>query len=237
MRITTTDGGQGVATLTLDDGKVNAFDRAFFDELAVAFDGCADAAAVVVAGRPGMFSAGLNTRVLARLDDAGMADLLVAFGRTMLRVWLEPRPVVAAATGHAVAGGTLLAMTCDHAVAAAGDFRWGLVETTIGFPLPAWAIALARGNVPADRLDDLLLPGGTVDVAGAVRAGFADVAVAPDDVVPRAHERARELARLSRPVYAETKRRLRRDLAEPALATIEADVAALLAARDPGAGP
>ncbi|MBA2528631.1 MAG: enoyl-CoA hydratase/isomerase family protein, partial [Euzebyales bacterium] len=158
----------GVATLTLDDGKVNAFDVAFFASLDAALDGCAGDDAVVIAGREGMFSAGLNTRVMAGLDSDGMADLLVAFGRTMVRVWLEPRPVVAAVTGHAVAGGTLLAMACDHAVAAEGDFRWGLTETTIGFPLPGWAVAIARGNVAADRLDDLLLPGRSVTPAEAV---------------------------------------------------------------------
>ncbi|MDP9405031.1 MAG: enoyl-CoA hydratase-related protein, partial [Actinomycetota bacterium] len=169
MRITRRVDAQ-VATLTVDDGKVNAFDRDFFDELDAALDECADDAAVVIAGRPGMFSAGLNTKRMAQLDDAGMSDLLVAFGATMLRVWLEPRPVVAAVTGHAVAGGTILAMACDHAVAAAGDYAWGLTETTIGFPLPSWVIALARGNVRADRLDDLLLPGRTVGPDAAVEA-------------------------------------------------------------------
>ena len=220
----------GVATLVMDDGKVNAFDQTFFADLDAAFDKCADDAAVVLTGRPGMFSAGLNMKVMATLDDDGMVDLLTQFGRTMLRIWLEPRPVVAAVTGHAIAGGTILAMACDHAVAADGDYRWGLTETTIGFPLPSWIIALARGNVSPHRLDDLLLPGRMVGPAEAVEAGFAD-AVSDGDVVAQATERAVELAALPRNTYAETKRRLRGPAAEAALAGVEDDIRGLLSER------
>ena len=229
MTIARTDR-DGIAVLTMDDGKVNAFDRAFFDDLDAAFDGCADAPAVVLTGRPGMFSAGLNMKVMAALDDDGMVDLLTQFGRTMMRIWLEPRPVVAAVTGHAIAGGTILAMACDHAIAADGDFRWGLTETTIGFPLPSWIIALARGNVASHRLDDLLLPGQMVGPAQAVEVGFAD-AVTDGDVLAQATARAAELAALPRKTYAETKRRLRGDAAETALAGVEDDIRGLLGER------
>lgn len=220
----------GIAVLTMDDGKVNAFDRAFFDDLDAAFDGCGDAPAIVLTGRPGMFSAGLNMKVMAALDDEGMIDLLTQFGRTMMRIWLEPRPVVAAVTGHAIAGGTILSMACDHAVAAAGDYRWGLTETTIGFPLPSWIIALARGNVAAHRLDDLLLPGQMVGPAEAVEVGFAD-AVTDGDVLTQALVRADQLAALPRNTYAETKRRLRGGVAEAALAGVTDDIRGLLGER------
>lgn len=199
----------GVATLTMDDGKANAFDVPFFTELDTAFDACAEDAAIVLTGREDMFSAGLNTKVMAGLDTDGLVDLLDAFGSTMLRAWLEPRPVVAAVTGHALAGGTILAMVCDHAVVADGDYRWGLTETSIGFPMPEWILTIARGNVRADRLDDLVLSGRVVSPGEAVEVGFADALAAPADVVAAAGERARELAGLPRNAYAATKRRLR----------------------------
>lgn len=229
--ITRTAGGDGVASLVIDDGKANAFDLAFFAELDAALDECAGDAAVVLAGRPGMFSAGLNVKVLATLDPAGMHELLVAFGLTMHRVWLEPRPVVAAVTGHAVAGGTILAMACDHAVAADGEFRWGLTETTIGFAMPTWALAIARGNVRTDRLDDLILPGATVGPADAVGCGYADALAPPDRVLEVALERARQLATLPRATYAETKRRLRGPASAAALANVAEDITGMLAAR------
>jgi enoyl-CoA hydratase len=170
-------------------------------------------------------------KAMATLDEDGLTELLVAFGRTMMRVWLEPRPVVGAVTGHAIAGGTILAMACDHAVAADGDYRWGLTETTIGFPLPEWIIAIARGNVSAHRLDDLLLPGRMVGPAEAAEAGFADRVVAQDGVVETALEQARLLARLPRATYAETKRRLRGPLAAAGLDGVEDDIRGLLGKR------
>lgn len=230
MAITRTTA-DGIATLTMDDGKVNAFDDAFFAELDARMDECADDTAVVLVGRPGMFSAGLNMKVMAALDDAGIAALLQRFGTTMLRVWLEPRPVVAAVTGHAIAGGTILAMTADHAVAADGDFRWGLTETTINFPMPRWIIAIARGNVRADRLDDLILPGRMVAPAEAVECGFADALAPADEVVAAATARARELAELPRATYATTKARLRGDAAAAVLPGMAEDLRELLAAR------
>jgi enoyl-CoA hydratase len=230
MPITSARTGDDVLTLTLDDGKVNAFDLELFAELNAALDGAGDDA-VVLAGREGMFSAGLNVKLMASLDTDGLMELLMEFGRTMLRVWLEPRPVVVAATGHAIAGGTLLAMAADHAVAADGAFGWGLTETTIGFPLPMWAIALARGNVRTDQLDDLLLPGRTIPPVEAVAAGFADVVVEPASVIEVAQARAAELAQLPRSTYADTKRRLRGSAAAAALADIEGDTRAALAAR------
>jgi len=94
----------GVATVTMDDGKVNALSPAMFAELGAAFDGVEkdDAAAVVLAGRPGRFSAGFDLGVLG----TGGPDALV-----MLRGGFElaerllsfPVPVVAACTGHALA--------------------------------------------------------------------------------------------------------------------------------------
>lgn len=231
MAISSSRDDARIVTLTIDDGKVNAFGVETFVALSEAFDAAADAAAVVVAGREGMLSAGLDMKVMGSDDIAAMTDLLVAFGETMLRIWLEPRPVVVAATGHAVAGGTILCLAADHAVAADGDFKWGLVETTIGFALPHWVITLARGSVGADRLDDLLLPGAVVGPATAVAAGYADELAAPDAVIERATARAVELAALPRAAYAETKRRLRAEAAAAVSGSLREDVSDLLAHR------
>lgn len=221
----------GIAVVTMDDGKANAFDLQRFRLLDEVLDECADDAAVVITGRPGMFSGGLNTKILADLEPDGFMELLQQFGETMLRVWTEPRPVLVAADGHAVAGGTILAMAADHAVAADGEFRWGLVETTIGMPVVDWIQVIARSNLLPWAFDDLVLPGQTLTPAAAVEAGYADVLAAPGSVLDVALARARELAALPRGAYAATKRRIRNDAAEGALARMEADLAEAAAGR------
>lgn len=225
MAITLERDGE-LAHVTMDDGKANAFDLDFFTQLDEALDQCADASAIVLRGREGMFSGGLNLKLLTSLDQQGLLDLLVRFGQTMHRVWLEPRPVVAAVTGHAVAGGTILAMTCDHAVAADGPFRWGLNETAIGMVMPEWILAIARANLRVDRYEDLIMSGALVGPSEAVEAGFADAVVPPADVVSTAERKAAELAGLPRHAYAATKRRLRGPASEATLSAMETDLRA-----------
>lgn len=225
----------GVAVLTLDDGKVNALTVEVFGQLDAALDRCADDPAVVLCGREGVLSAGLD-RTLLDAPAAAVRQLAVALTRTSLRLWTEPRPVVMAATGHAVAAGTILALACDHVVAATGDFRWGLNETAIGLVLPQWVVDLTRCNVRADRLEGLVLPGRLVDVREALDVGFVDELAPPGDVRTRAVARATALAQLPRQAYAANKRRLRGAAAEAALATLE-ETAPVLHAYGPGGVP
>lgn len=210
----------GVAVLTLDDGKVNALTVDAFAALDAALDECADDAAVVLCGRDGVLSAGLDRTVLAG-EPADLQRLAGALTRTTMRLWTEPRPVVAAATGHAIAAGTILAMACDHVVGADGDFRWGLNETAIGLVLPQWVVDMARSNVRADRLEGLLLPGRLVDAPEALDVGFVDELAPLDEVRARALARAAALAELPRPVYAANKRRLRGSAARTALDALD----------------
>jgi enoyl-CoA hydratase/carnithine racemase len=97
--------------------------------------------------------------------------------------------------------------------------------------MPYWVIALARGNVRADRLDDLILPGAAVPPEAAVECGFADSLAPPDMVLETALGKARDLAALPRPVYAETKRRLRGAASQTALSGLDRDTREMLSRR------
>jgi enoyl-CoA hydratase len=224
------DGATGVLTLTLDDGARNALGPDAFDAIGEAFATAGDdVRAIVLAGREGSLTVGLDLKFMASAGRAGVQDLLTRFGRTWMQVWTDPRPTVLAATGHCLAAGTMLSMACDHAVAAEGDWAWGLTETQIDFEMPEFGLALARANVRADRLEDLLLPGRRVGVEEAVECGFADEAVSAGDVVGRAREVATSLAELPPRAYRGTKRRLRGATADAVLAGLDDDIEALTA--------
>lgn len=218
----------GVLTVTIDDGAKNVLDPDAFAALIAVLDEEPDARAVVLAGREGILSAGLDLKYMLANGRDGTRELLVAFGTCLMRWWTDPRPTVCAATGHAIAAGTLFALACDHAIAAEGSW-WGLTETQIDFELPHVAIALARANVRADRLEDLLLPGARIDAAAACEVGYADELVPPAEVVARAQAKARELAALPPRAYAGTKQRLRGQVAEAVLAGLDDDITALTA--------
>lgn len=224
----TTRVDDGIAIVTMDDGAANALGPARFDELTTAFDDAGDdVTGFVITGRPGMTTAGLDLKFMQRAGRDGVADLLIRFGRAMMQIWTEPRPTVMAANGHTVAAGTMLAMACDHAVAAEGPFWWGLTETQINFTIPEFGLALARANVRNDLIEDLLLPGAKVDAARAVEVGFADELAAPDEVVQRSIDHVRALTQLPSQAYAETKDRLRGATARAVIDNLEHDIASM----------
>ncbi len=219
----------GILTVAMDDGDKNTFDPAAFRSLTAALDAHPEPAAVVLTGREGILSAGLDLKWMRSRGRTGVQELLLGFGTCLMRWWTEPRPTVCAAGGHAIAAGTMLAMACDHAVATDGGF-WGLTETQVGLEMPEFGLALARANLRADRLDDLLLPGERIDAAAAVEAGYADVLAADQaEAMTLALERARTLAGLPAAAYAGTKRRLRGAAADAVLSGLEADIAVLTA--------
>ena len=202
---------EGIAEIVLDDGKVNAMSSAFFAGLNAALDRAAgdDSGAVVVAGRGGYLSAGLNIKLLPTLPPDELTRTLVTFGRTLLRLWTFPLPTVAAVTGHAVAGGAVLAFACDRRFVADGPFRIQMNETAIGLTLPSWAIAICEAAMPARCHNEALLHAKPYTPAEALASGMIDDVVAPDDVVARARTAAAALTALDRTAYAMTKQRLR----------------------------
>jgi len=200
-----------IAEIRIDDGKVNAMSPDFFDELNAALDR-ADAekpGAVVLAGRAGYFSAGLDVKLVPTLAPDELTRTLHAFGHTLLRVWSFPIPTVAAVTGHAIAGGLFLSFACDLRIVAQGAMRLQANEHAIGLPLPSWALAIAESAVPVTSFTEVMLHARPFSPDEALARGFVTALAPADDVVTRAHEAAAGLAALSQPAYARSKRRIR----------------------------
>lgn len=224
MQITTTIDDHGVALITLDDGGKNvltldaiaAWDKAIVD--------AAEAKAIVTAGREGALSAGLDLAHVKAHGAKGAKELVLALGEPVMRLWTDPRPTVCAATGHAIAGGTIIAMAHDHVVAAADHWKWGLTETRVNLEVPAMGLALARARLSPRDLHTYVLPGTPVDAAMAVAIGYADELADLDECVDRAVAVARERASLPAAAYAGNKARLRGDLAAQIIAGADADV-------------
>ncbi|MDP3939663.1 MAG: crotonase/enoyl-CoA hydratase family protein [Deltaproteobacteria bacterium] len=202
----------GLAEITMDDGKVNAMSDPFFDGLNSVLDQAEkDAArAVIIKGRPGLFSAGLNLKVLPTLDQQALAATMTSFGRTMLRVYGFPIPTVAAVSGHAIAGGAMLMHACDLRVMAEGPYRIQLNETAIGLTLPSWAIAIAERGIPDRWHTEAILHARPYTPEEALERGIIDEIARPaDQLVEAARARAALAASLDTAAYGATKARQR----------------------------
>jgi len=145
-----------VRELRLNRPPVNALDVPFIDALSKAIkEGSEAADALVLSGRPGMFSAGLDVPSLLQLDRAGTERFVRSFFGLMEMVARSPVPIASAITGHCPAGGTVIVLYSDYRVMCKGKYVMGLNEVQVGLPVPETIQgALARwvGRRHAERL-------------------------------------------------------------------------------------
>ncbi len=200
-----------LAVVTLDDGKVNSMSLAFFRALGEVLDRAEteQPTALLFTGRPGVFSAGLDVKLLPTLPPEALEETLLAFGRTLLRLFTLPLPTVAAVSGHAIAGGALLAFACDLRVMAAGRFRLQLNEVAIGLTLPTWAIVLACAAIPPRWHTEAILHARAYAPEEALAREIVDRVVPPEQLLEAAREAAAPLAALDHAAYGGSKARLR----------------------------
>src|SRR4051812_46099397 len=185
-------------------------DVGLLDEVVSAVEAVAAAPprALVLAGRPGFFSAGADLKAIPHYGPEEQRRSIAGINRMALGAYALPCPVVTAITGHAIAGGFVLALCGDHRVASDAG-KYGLTEVKVGVPYPQAAIGVVRAELGASAARLLALGNRLVDAAACVRLGAFDEAVAADAVLPRALEVAAELAALPAEVYARTKHELR----------------------------
>jgi enoyl-CoA hydratase len=212
------------AILTMDDGKANALSAEMLSELSEALTRAeTEATAVVVAGRPGRFCAGFDLKIMMSGPEAATA-LVRAGAQLLMRLYGSPLPVVAACTGHAMAGGALLLLATDHRVGAVGPFRIGLNEVTIGIPVPILAMELARDRLAKNELCVATLESRIYDPGEAARVGFLDEVAPPDTLIARATQVAAELGARSRVAFHGTKQRLRGATIRHVLQSLDEDM-------------
>ena len=131
--VSTHDHGNGVAVLSADRPPANAMDLALLDEIAEAVQRFAGdpPRALVLAGRPGFFSAGVDLKLAPTYGPEDRRRMVAAINAMALGVYELPCPIVGAITGHAVAGGLVLALCTDLRVASSAG-RYGLTEVQVG---------------------------------------------------------------------------------------------------------
>jgi enoyl-CoA hydratase len=199
-----------VAVARVDRPPANAINLELLDELVAALEGLAadPPAAVVIAGRDGFFSAGVDLKAVPGYGPDDHRRMVSGINRMVLATYAMSCPVIAAVTGHAIAGGLVLALCADLRIASLAG-RYGLTEVKVGVPYPQAAIGVVRAELPAHAARNLVVSNRLIDGSEALRLGLFDEALAPDAVLPRAIELARELAAFPGDAFAATKRELR----------------------------
>jgi enoyl-CoA hydratase/carnithine racemase len=169
---------------------------------------------LVLSGRAGMFSAGLDVPLFVQLDRSGARAAWRAFLELMEALAVAPVPLACALTGHAPAGGCVLALCCHWRVMASGSFKIGLNEVAVGVRIPEPIWAAARHAVGSRTAERLCTSSELVDAESALRLGLVDELVAPEEVVPRARKWVESQLTLPPATLRNTRALVRRELAD-----------------------
>lgn len=197
----------GVAWLTLDDGKVNALSTEMLGEIAAALDAAEAAGAVVVLrGREGMFSAGFDLKTFKK-GPAETVAMLRAGADAIVRLLTFPRPVLSVCSGHAYPAGAFLVMSSDVRFCVDGPWRIGMNEVAIGLTLPYFAIELARHRLTPPGFARLTT-GALFPPGEARHFGYVDRIVAPSDAEDAVRGEVGRLLALDMPSFTATKLRV-----------------------------
>ncbi|OLS62126.1 crotonase/enoyl-CoA hydratase family protein [Pseudomonas putida] len=204
----------GIATLTLNNGKVNAISPDVIAAFNAALDQAKeDRAVVIVTGQPGILSGGYDLKVMTSSPQAAMA--LVTAGSTLARRMLShPYPIIVACPGHAVAKGAFLLLSADYRIGVEGPFSIGLNEVQIGMTMHHAGIELARNRLDKAAFQRSVINAEMFDPASAIAAGFLDKVVPAEQLAETALAAARHLKKINMLAHKNTKLKVRKDLLE-----------------------
>jgi enoyl-CoA hydratase len=219
---------EGIAWITLDDGKVNALSTEMIGEIGGALDAAERAAAVtVLRGREGVFSAGFDLPTFKRGLEA-TTEMLRTGAELYERLLSFPLPVLTVCTGHAYPAGAFLMLAADVRIGVAGAFRIGMNEVAIGLTVPRFALELARHRLTPPGFARIT----TAPMFGpeeAMRLGYLDLVVEPDQLAAAVQEEALRLRALDMPSFAATKARINERAIEAIRTAVSAELRAVSA--------
>jgi len=204
-----------VSIITLDDGKANVFS----EEMTQAVNGCLDkvpteTGSLIITGRPGMFSAGFDLKVIASGDIPKIKTMSVSGFKLLSRIFSFPRPIVAACSGHGIALGTFLLCCCDFRIGVKGEFLLGANEMRTNMVIPTPILELIKFRVSPAHKYRAVLGAEMYSLEKAIDAGLMDHIVEPDKLMEVAVEKAKDLATMGHPSYTLTKELFIKDVAE-----------------------
>ena len=213
----------GIATLTLGNGKVNAISPDVIAAFHAALDrAVADQAIVIITGTPGILSGGYDLKVMTSGPQSAI-DLVASGSALARRMLAHPFPIIVACTGHAVAKGAFILLSADYRVGVDGPFRIGLNEVQIGMTMHHVGIELARDRLRKSYFNRSVINAEMFEPQEALKAGFLDAVVEADELMPAAVAMAEQMKNLNMTAHAKTKVKARKAFLATLDAAIEED--------------
>ena len=176
---------------------------------------------VLASSNEKFFSIGFDIPQLFALTREDFGSFYHSFNRMCLDLYTLPKPTVAAITGHAIAGGCILALCCDYRLIAAGRKLMGLNEIKLGVPVPYLADRVLWQIVGVRYAREITDVGEFYRPEELLRMGAVDQVLSSEQVLQKSIEKARLLGSLPREPLAAIKQNRVEAVAAQVLARIE----------------
>lgn len=221
------DLNDGIATITITNGKANALSHEVFEALNQALDQAEqDKAVVILTGQAGIFSGGYDLKEMQKGPQE--AASLVKVGSTLTRrLAAFPLPVIGACSGHAIAKGAFIMLSVDYRIGVEGSFKLGLNEVAIGMTMHHAGIEIARHRLSPSHFYRSVVNAEIFNPEDAVAAGFLDEVVAPGQLMARARAVAEAFQKLNMRAHKQTKQKTKAQYLELLDKCIEKDAESL----------
>jgi Delta3-Delta2-enoyl-CoA isomerase len=207
----------GIATVTLARGKVNALNEAMIDEIKETLDGLEPEEgikAIIITGQGKFFSFGFDVPEFLDYAKEDFTRYLTKFSDLLTGLFLFPKPVVAALNGHTIAGGCMLAVACDSRIMLAGRTKISLNEITFGSSVLTSTVEMLTNATGAKNAEYILKTGAMFSAEEARGLGLIDAVASAADLPEAARARAWELGHKDPAAFASVKTLLRRPRVE-----------------------
>lgn len=204
-------------TIVLDRGRANPLGRVLIQELIDVFQEIQESESVqgvVLTGKPGYFSAGLDVLEMYHYDREQMHDFWSSFIELKRTLVSFDKPLVAAVSGHAPAGGCILALCADYRLMAAGPYKIGLNEVPVGIVVPHHIFELYAFCIGRRQAYQNLLEGRLLSVTEAKACGLVNEVLPADELMYHAQHKLSHYLSFDANTWRKSKRNLRAQLIE-----------------------
>ena len=197
------------AIITIKNGKANAISPEVIDGLNLCLDkAVAENKVVILTGQEGVFSAGFDLKVMTKSPESAK-ELVTKGSNLSLKMLSFPQPIIIACSGHAIAKGAFLLLSADYRIGVEGDFKIGLNEVMIGMTMHNAGITIAKARLSEVYVNRSVNNAEIYNPKDAEKAGFLDLVVPENHLLPTAVKVAGMFAKLHKKAHAATKLKVR----------------------------
>ena len=202
-----------ISIIKLDDGKANAFSYDMLSQVNELLKKVPrDSGALVITGREGLFSGGFDLKTLATGDMEKITKMVLLGYRLLLELFSFDRPIVAAVSGHSIALGLFVTCSADYRIAIDGKYVCQANEVRNNMDIPTQIMEIIRARVNKKYFYSAVYHSDAYSVQDSIEVGYIDEVVSEDQFMKRVMEKAKELATLPHPFYANTKKTAQDDV-------------------------